>query len=68
MRLPVGVVLGRPKGSKPKRWKLTGKDDEIARLLGKKISVSGISRLLGVRRFTVVAHIRQQLNLATAAR
>ena len=36
-----GVILGRPKGSKSKRKKLTGKDEEIARLLEKKISVSG---------------------------
>ena len=56
-----GVVLGRPKGSKSKRKKLTGKEDEIARLLAKKISVSGISRLLGVHRLTVAAHIKQQM-------
>ena len=54
-------ILGRPKGSKSKRKKLTGKDDEIARLLAKKISVSGISRLLGVHRLTVAAHIKQYM-------
>ncbi|MGI4873605.1 MAG: recombinase family protein [Janthinobacterium lividum] len=56
-----GVVLGRPKGRKSKRKKLTGKDDEIARLLAKKISVSGIGRLLGVHRLTVAAHSKNHL-------
>ena len=56
-----GVVLGRPKGSQSKRKKLTGKDEEIQRLLAKKISVSGISRILGVHRLTVAAHIKQHM-------
>jgi DNA invertase Pin-like site-specific DNA recombinase len=56
-----GVVLGRPKGSQSKRKKLTGKSEEIERLLAKKISVSGISRLLGVHRLTVAAHIKQHM-------
>ena len=54
-----GAVLGRPKGSKSKQRKLTGKDEEISRLLAKRISVSGISRILGVHRLTVTAHIKQ---------
>ncbi len=61
-----GVVLGRPKGSQSKRKKLTGKSEEIERLLAKKISVSGIGRLLGVHRLTVAAHIEQHMRGAAA--
>ena len=35
-----GVILGRPRGSKSKTHKLTGKEDEIKVLLAKKISVA----------------------------
>ena len=48
-----GIKLGRPKGSLSKKTKLTGKEDEIKRLLEKKISYSAIGRLLGVNRLTV---------------
>ena len=53
-----GVVLGRPKGSKSSRKKLTGRDSEIAELLKKKVSVSAIGRLLNVHRQTVTQFIR----------
>jgi len=48
-----GVILGRPKGSRSKTVKLTGKQDEIKQLLDKKISKSAIGRILGVHRLTV---------------
>ena len=48
-----GVILGRPKGSKSKVKKLTGKEIEIKNLLDKKVSKSAISRILGVHRLTV---------------
>jgi len=48
-----GVILGRPKGSRSKNVKLTGKQDEIKELLDKKISKSAIGRILGVHRLTV---------------
>lgn len=48
-----GVILGRPKGSKSKTVKLTGKEKEIKALLDKKISKSAIGRILGVHRLTV---------------
>jgi len=48
-----GVILGRPKGSRSKTVKLTGKQDEIKELLDKKISKSAIGRILGVHRLTV---------------
>jgi len=48
-----GVILGRPKGSRSKTVKLTGKQEEIKELLDKKISKSAIGRILGVHRLTV---------------
>ncbi len=48
-----GVVLGRPKGRKSSYLKLTGKEKEISDLLEKRISFSGIARILGVHRLTV---------------
>jgi len=48
-----GVILGRPVGSKSATLKLTGKEEEIKKLLKKKISYSGIGRLLGAHRLTV---------------
>ena len=49
-----GVVLGRPKGSKSKVKKLTGKEVEIKRLLAKRMPKSAIARIFGVHRQTVV--------------
>jgi DNA invertase Pin-like site-specific DNA recombinase len=48
-----GVILGRPIGSKSSTLKLTGKEDEIKKLLKNKISYSAIGRILGVHRLTV---------------
>jgi len=53
-----GKILGRPKGKKSKTQKLTGKDEEIKKLLEKRISVCGISRILGVHRMTLSAYIK----------
>ena len=48
-----GVILGRPKGSRSKTVKLTGRQEDIKDLLDKKISKSAIGRILGVHRLTV---------------
>ena len=53
LRVKEGVVLGRPKGSKPSKTKLTGKEKEIKELLKKKCSKSEIGRRLNVNRATV---------------
>ncbi len=53
-----GVILGRPKGSKSQRLKLTGKETEIQELRSKRISVSAIGRMLGVHRLTVSSFIK----------
>jgi len=54
-----GVILGRPKGSKSKVKKLTGKEAEIKNLLEKKVSKSAIARILGVHRLTVSVFVRE---------
>jgi DNA invertase Pin-like site-specific DNA recombinase len=54
-----GVVLGRPRGSKSKVKKLTGRDAEIKALLDRKVSKSAIARILGVHRLTVLAFVKE---------
>jgi DNA invertase Pin-like site-specific DNA recombinase len=53
-----GVILGRPIGSKSSTLKLTGKEEEIKKLLKKKISYSGIGRILGAHRLTVSSFVK----------
>lgn len=57
-----GVTLGRPKGSKSKVKKLTGKEAEIKLLLEKSVSQSAIARILGVHRLTI-ADFLKEMNL-----
>lgn len=54
-----GVVLGRPKGRKSTRTKLTGKEKEIQALLDKNVSKSAIGRIMGVHRLTVTKFIEK---------
>lgn len=56
-----GVVLGRPKGSKSKKVKLTGREKQIQELLDKNISYSAIGRILGVHRLTVSKFVKERL-------
>jgi DNA invertase Pin-like site-specific DNA recombinase len=56
-----GVILGRPKGSKSKEKKLTGKELEIKTLLDKRISKSAIARILGVHRLTVAEFVKNHM-------
>lgn len=51
-----GVILGRPAGRESVK-KLTGKDEQIRGLLEKKISISGIGRILDVHRVTVASYV-----------
>src|SRR5690606_33871623 len=48
-----GVILGRPKGRRAAKTKVTGQEERIRELLDKKVSYSGIARILGVHRPTV---------------
>jgi DNA invertase Pin-like site-specific DNA recombinase len=54
-----GMVLGRPKGSKSKTTKLSGREAEIDLLLAKNMPQTVIARLLGVHRLTVSAYIKK---------
>jgi DNA invertase Pin-like site-specific DNA recombinase len=54
-----GVILGRPKGSKSKIKKLSGKESKIKSLLDKRTSKSAIARILGVHRFTITNFIKE---------
>ena len=56
-----GVILGRPKGSKSAKTKLTGQEKQIKELLGKKVSYSAIGRILGVHRLTVSSFVKERL-------
>jgi len=56
-----GVVLGRPKGSKSTKTKLTGQEKQIKEFLQKKVSYSAIGRILGVHRLTVSAFVKERL-------
>lgn len=54
-----GVILGRPKGSKSSKTKLTGKEKQIKELLDKKVSYSAIGRILNVHRLTVSKFVKE---------
>lgn len=56
-----GVVLGRPKGSKSTKTKLTGQEKRIKELLDKRVSYSAIGRILGVHRLTVSSFVKEKL-------
>ena len=56
------VVLGRPKGKKSSKTKLTGQEQKIKELLDKKVSYSAIGRILGVHRLTVSAFVKSKIN------
>ena len=48
-----GIHVGRPKGSKNKEIKLTGKEVEIKRFLDNGVSKAAIARMYKVHRFTM---------------
>lgn len=55
-----GVVLGRPKGSKSSRVKLSGQENVIQVLLERNVSKCEIGRIFNVNRMTVNAFINNQ--------
>ena len=57
-----GVILGRPKGKKSTKTKLTGQEQKRKDLLDKKVSYSAIGRILGVHRLTVSAFVKSKIN------
>lgn len=52
-----GVILGRPKGRKSSKVKLTGQEKKIKELLDRRVSYSAIGRILGVHRLTVSSFV-----------
>jgi DNA invertase Pin-like site-specific DNA recombinase len=56
-----GVVLGRPKGRKSSKTKLTGQEKKIKELLDKRVSYSAIGRILGVHRLTVSSFVKEKM-------
>ncbi|MDR1370496.1 MAG: master DNA invertase Mpi family serine-type recombinase [Dysgonamonadaceae bacterium] len=56
-----GRILGRPKGSKSKLKKLSGRENEIKMLLNKQMSKSAIARTLGVHRLTLNEFIKNTI-------
>lgn len=53
-----GVILGRPKGRKSSKTKLTGQEKKIKELLDSKVSYSAISRILKVHRLTIANFVK----------
>ncbi|WP_028525752.1 master DNA invertase Mpi family serine-type recombinase [Runella limosa] len=53
-----GVILGRPKGRKSSKTKLTGQERKIKELLNNKVSYSAISRILKVHRLTITNFVK----------
>lgn len=58
-----GVVLGRPKGRKSSRVKLSGKEEVIKILLEEGVSKSEIARIFKVNRMTVDSFIKNHIQL-----
>ena len=53
-----GVVLGRPKGSKSKKLKLSGKEKIISNMLNRNLTYKKIAKSLGVHRSTLSTFIK----------
>lgn len=53
-----GVVLGRPKGSKSKKYKLTGKESIIISGLSSGLSITKLSKKLWVSRTTLTCYMK----------
>ena len=53
-----GKHIGRPKGSKNKSLKLSGKEEEIRKLLKSGVSKTKIAFIMGVHRFTLYKFCR----------
>lgn len=56
-----GVILGRPKGRKSSKLKLTDKEDKIRELIDKRVSYSAIGRIFKVHRLTVASYVKNNI-------
>ena len=57
-----GVILGRPRGRKSSRVKLSRYEKEIQVLLDKHTSKSAIGRMFGVNRMTVDSFLKERMS------
>ena len=57
-----GVVLGRQKGSKSKKLKLSGKEKIISNMLNRNLTYKKIAKSLGVHRSTLSTFIKENMN------
>ena len=57
-----GVVLGRPKGSKSKKLKLSGKEKILSNMLNRNLTYKKIAKSLGVHRSTLSTFIKENMN------
>ncbi|MDR1624581.1 MAG: master DNA invertase Mpi family serine-type recombinase [Tannerellaceae bacterium] len=55
-----GIILGRPKGRKSSKRKLTGKEAQIKLLLKENTSYAAMARILNVSRLTVANFIKEK--------
>jgi DNA invertase Pin-like site-specific DNA recombinase len=55
-----GIILGCPKGSLSKETKFSGKEQQIIKLLDKKVSYSAIGRIMGVNFITVSQFVKSR--------
>ncbi len=58
-----GIILGRPKGRKSERVKLTGKEEIIKDLRNNGVKITEIARIYKVNRNTVSSFIRTRINI-----
>ena len=63
-----GVILGRPRGRKSSRVKLSGHEDAIRSLLAQKVSKQAIGRIFKVNRMTVDAFIKSKIEFSVNMR
>lgn len=56
-----GVTLGRPKGRKSSRVKLSGHEETIKTLIERKVPKTRIAKIFGVNRMTVDAFIKSRI-------
>ena len=59
-----GVILGRPKGRKSSKVKLSGQEDVIRTLLQRKVSKTEIARIFNVNRMTVDNFVKNKQLMA----
>lgn len=62
-----GVVLGRPKGRKSAKKKLTGREQQIKEMLDAEISYSAIARYFKVHRLTVSCFVKENMVQSSSA-